>query len=126
MHAGRLHMLVMKGLRRTFDMDNAGQLLEAVDYNFGISAQGTVFDPGYWYITTQEAQLGGWVMDKAGIDVMDNIFFGLMKRRCLSENTRDVVLLIFLKRLCPRLYFTSEYICQELLSFFVLTEPVQF
>jgi hypothetical protein len=74
--AAGLHMLVMKGLRRTFDMENAGQLLEALDYNFGISAQGTVFDPGYWYVTTQEAQLVGWIGNKLGWENMDNIFFG--------------------------------------------------
>jgi uncharacterized membrane protein YedE/YeeE len=74
--AAGLHMLVMKGLRRTFDMENAGQLLEALDYNFGISAQGTVFDPGYWYVTTQEAQLVGWIGNRLGWENMDNIFFG--------------------------------------------------
>ncbi len=74
--AAGLHMLVMKGLRRTFDMENAGQLLEALDYNFGISAQGTVFDPGYWYVTTQEAQLVGWIGNKLGWENMDNIYFG--------------------------------------------------
>ena len=74
--ASGLHMLVMKGLRRAFDMENAGQLLEALDYNFGISAQGTVFDPGYWYVTTQEAQLVGWIGNKLGWQNMDNIYFG--------------------------------------------------
>src|SRR5690606_12706099 len=41
------------------------------------SLQGTVFDPGYWYITTQEAQWGGWIIDRLGGDASSNIFFGL-------------------------------------------------
>lgn len=39
----------------------------------------TVFDPGYWYITTQEAMIAGWTMQKAGVpaDTMnDNHYFG--------------------------------------------------
>jgi hypothetical protein len=46
-------------------------------YTSGLSIQDSVFDPGYWYITTQEAQWGGWVLDKLGFNMMDNIFFGL-------------------------------------------------
>lgn len=46
----------------------------------------TVFDPGYWYITTQEAMFGAWVMKTAGLDshpadnkpgyLEDNHYFG--------------------------------------------------
>jgi hypothetical protein len=45
--------------------------------DFGISARGTVFDPGYWYVTTQEAQWIGWLFNKLGWNNMDNIYFGL-------------------------------------------------
>lgn len=72
-----LHMFVMMGLRQRFGFHNAGQLLKAVGQGFGLSANGTVFDPGYWYVTTQEAQWVGWVFHKLGWDNMHNIYFGL-------------------------------------------------
>lgn len=46
-------------------------------YSSGLSIQDTVFDPGYFYITTQEAQAAGWFVHKLGYDIMSNIFFGL-------------------------------------------------
>jgi hypothetical protein len=64
-------------LREYYNIFNFGELLQKMGYSDGLSIQQTVFDPGYWYITTQEAQLGGWVMDGLGVDVMDNTFFGL-------------------------------------------------
>ncbi|MHB8793057.1 MAG: YeeE/YedE thiosulfate transporter family protein [Thermoleophilia bacterium] len=46
----------------------------------------TVFDPGYWYITTQEAMFAGWIMKTSGINshpadgspgfMEDNDYFG--------------------------------------------------
>lgn len=72
-----LQMWATGALREHYNIFNFGELLKKMGYSEGLSIQETVFDPGYWYITTQEAQLGGWVMDKAGMDVMDNIFFGL-------------------------------------------------
>ncbi len=72
-----LHMWVTGVLREHYGIFNFGEMLSAMGYEQGLSIQGTVFDPGYWYITTQEAQWGGWVMDKMGIDMMDSIFFGL-------------------------------------------------
>ena len=72
-----LHMYVTGALREHYDIFNFGELLVAMGYTEGLSIQDTVFDPGYWYITTQEAQWGGWVMQKLGIDNMDSIFFGL-------------------------------------------------
>jgi len=72
-----LHMYVTGALREHYDIFNFGELLVAMGYNDGLSIQSTVFDPGYWYITTQEAQWGGWVMQRLGIDSMDSIFFGL-------------------------------------------------
>lgn len=72
-----LHMYVTGVLREHYDIFNFGELLVAMGYNDGLSIQSTVFDPGYWYITTQEAQWGGWAMQRLGIDSMDSIFFGL-------------------------------------------------
>jgi uncharacterized membrane protein YedE/YeeE len=75
--AAGLHMFVMKGLRLKFGIDNAAAILTATGHDFGISAQGTVYDPGYWYVTTQEAQWLGWLFNKLGWDNTHNIFFGL-------------------------------------------------
>jgi uncharacterized membrane protein YedE/YeeE len=72
-----LQMWATGALREHYNIFNFGELLQKMGYSDGLSIQQTVFDPGYWYITTQEAQLGGWVMDAVGVDVMDNTFFGL-------------------------------------------------
>ena len=72
-----LQMWVTGALREHYQIFNFGELLYKMGYTDGLSIQQTVFDPGYWYITTQEAQLGAWVMDGMGRDVMDNVFFGL-------------------------------------------------
>ena len=64
--AAGLHMFVIQGLRVKFGAGNAGTLLERMGFDFGISVNGTVFDPGYWYVTTQEAQWVGWVFQKLG------------------------------------------------------------
>jgi len=74
--AAGLHMLITQGLRMKFGVRNAGSLLERTGWDSGISANGTVFDPGYWYVTTQEAQWSAWLMDKVGWNTMDNVFFG--------------------------------------------------
>lgn len=75
--AAGLHMYVMKGLMLKFDVSNFGQLMTKMGITDGLSAKGTVFDPGYWYVTTQEAQWVGWVFNKLGANNMDNIYFGL-------------------------------------------------
>ena len=75
--ANGLHMLVIEGLRLKFGIGNAGQILKAIGQDYGLSVRGTVFDPGYWYVTTQEAQWVGWVFHKLGWNNMDNIYFGL-------------------------------------------------
>ena len=75
--AAGLHMYVMKGLQLKFGVTNFGTLMKEMDITFGLSAKGTVFDPGYWYVTTQEAQWVGWIFNKLGADNMDNIYFGL-------------------------------------------------
>ena len=71
-----LQMFVIEGLRIKFGVRNAGEILTRLGSDFGVSVRGTVFDPGYWYVTTQEAQWVGWVMQKLGVNNMDNIFFG--------------------------------------------------
>jgi uncharacterized membrane protein YedE/YeeE len=73
-----LHMLVIQGLRVKFGFKNAGVLLERIGWDFGLSVQGTVFDPGYWYVTTQEAQWVGWTLQKMGMNLQDNIYFGFV------------------------------------------------
>lgn len=74
--AAGLHMFVMQGLRVKFGISNAGEILKRIGYDFGLSVNGTVFDPGYWYVTTQEAQWVGWVFNKLGWENMDTIYFG--------------------------------------------------
>ncbi len=74
--AAGLHMFVMKGLRLKFGIENAAQILTATGHDFGLTARGTVYDPGYWYVTTQEAQWFGWLFHKLGWDNTHNIFFG--------------------------------------------------
>lgn len=73
-----LQMFVTQGLRVKFGIQNAGTLLERMGHDFGLSVNGTVFDPGYWYVTTQEAQWVGWVFNKMGAENMDNIYFGFV------------------------------------------------
>lgn len=72
-----LQMFVTGELREYYEIFNFGELLAQMGYDNGLSIQDTVFDPGYWYITTQEAQWAGWVMDKVGMDMETNLFFGL-------------------------------------------------
>lgn len=74
--AAGFHMFVIEGLRIKYGIRNAGEILQRLGSDFGLSIRGTVFDPGYWYVTTQEAQWVGWLMQKLGWDNMDNIFFG--------------------------------------------------
>ncbi len=75
--AAGAHMWVMQALQRRLGIDNAGELLAALGHSAGLSIQDTVFDPGYFYITTQEAQGAAWVLEKLGVNVRDNLFFGL-------------------------------------------------
>ncbi len=75
--AAGLHMWVMNELQHRLNINNAGDLLKSMGYTSGLSIQDTVFDPGYFYITTQEAQAAAWVVQKLGFNVMHNIFFGI-------------------------------------------------
>lgn len=72
-----LHIFIMKGMQIKFGVSNFGTLLGKMGHTADLSIRGTVFDPGYWYITSQEAQFGAWVMEKAGINMRDNVFFGV-------------------------------------------------
>jgi len=72
-----LQMFVTGELREYYNIFNFGELLAAMNYENGLSIQDTVFDPGYWYITTQETQWAGWAMEKAGMDMNSNLFFGV-------------------------------------------------
>lgn len=74
--AAGLHIIVTQGLRVKFGVANFAELMTRMGFTSGISGRGTVFDPGYWYVTTQEAQLAGWVFQKLGWDQTDNVFFG--------------------------------------------------
>ena len=79
-----LHIFVIKGMQLKFGITNFAQILTRMN-NDGqlhlkpgeIGAWGTMFDPGYWYITSQEGQLGGWILEKFGWNMRDNIFFGV-------------------------------------------------
>jgi uncharacterized protein len=75
--AAGLQMWVMQTLQQAFGVNNVGELLQALGHAQGLSIQDTAFDPGYFYVTTQEAQGAGWVLAQLGMNVTDNIFFGL-------------------------------------------------
>jgi uncharacterized membrane protein YedE/YeeE len=72
-----LHIFVMKGMQIKFGVSNFGTLLTKMGHAADTGIRGTVFDPGYWYITTQEGQFGAWVLDKLGWNMRDNVFFGI-------------------------------------------------
>lgn len=75
--AAGLQMWVMQSLQQKFGIANAGELLVAMGHTTGLSLQETVFDPGYFYVTTQEAQGAAWVLAQLGMNLTDNIFFGM-------------------------------------------------
>jgi hypothetical protein len=72
-----LHIWVIQTLQLKLGINNAGELLLAMGHTAGLSIQDTVFDPGYFYVTTQEAQGAAWVLSKLGMNITDNVFFGL-------------------------------------------------
>ncbi|TAL24966.1 MAG: YeeE/YedE family protein [Nitrospirae bacterium] len=79
-----LHIFVIKGMQIKYGVTNFGQVLTRMN-NAGditlkageVGIKGTIFDPGYWYITSQEGQLGAWILEKFGWNMRDNIFFGV-------------------------------------------------
>ncbi len=72
-----LNMFVLSDLRKVYHFVNFGQVLERLGYTHGIALQG-VFDPGYWYIATQEAQGLAWIFQKLGWNLMNNMTFGFV------------------------------------------------
>jgi hypothetical protein len=73
-----IHIFIIKGMQIKFGVSNFGQLLTRMGHTEDVSIAGRVFDPGYWYITTQEAQIAGWLLEKVGWDMHDNVFFGIV------------------------------------------------
>jgi uncharacterized membrane protein YedE/YeeE len=73
-----LHILTIKGMQLRFGVKSAnfGELLTRMGHPTDVTLKGTVFDPGYWYITSQEAQFGAWILEKFGWNMHDNMFFG--------------------------------------------------
>jgi uncharacterized protein len=72
------HVLAMHGLRAKYGIHNFGEVLSSLGFTADVSSRGQIFDPGYWYITSQEAQFGAWFLEKAGINMHDNLFFGVI------------------------------------------------
>lgn len=73
-----LHILAIAGMQKKFGVTNFGTLLTRMGHPEDVSLKGTVFDPGYWYITSQEGQMGAWFLEKFGWDMHDNMFFGFV------------------------------------------------
>ncbi len=73
-----IHVFTIQSLRYRDGINNFGQILWHLGFVNQVSSLHTVFDPGYWYITTQEAQFGAWVMEHLGINMRNNIFYGTM------------------------------------------------
>lgn len=73
-----VHIFAMKGMQIRFGVKNFGEILTRMGHTADVSVKGTVFDPGYWYITSQEAQFGAWVLEKFGWNMHDNMFFGFV------------------------------------------------
>lgn len=73
-----LHILTMAGMQKKFGISNFGELLLRMGYSEDVSITGKVFDPGYWYITSQEGQFGAWLLEKFGWEMSDNMFFGFV------------------------------------------------
>jgi hypothetical protein len=72
-----LNMFVLSDIRKVYGFFNWGQILDKLGYTHGLAIQG-VFDPGYWYIATQEAQALAWVFEKFGWNLMNNMTFGFV------------------------------------------------
>ncbi len=73
-----LHILTIAGMQRRFEVKSAnfGELLYRMGHVNDVTPKHTVFDPGYWYITSQEGQVGAWILEKFGWNMHDNMFFG--------------------------------------------------
>jgi uncharacterized membrane protein YedE/YeeE len=76
--AAGLHILTIAGMQNRFNVKsgNFGELLYRMGHTADVTPKRTVFDPGYWYITSQEGQVGAWLLEKLGWNMHDNMFFG--------------------------------------------------
>lgn len=73
-----LQMWVLKGMQNKFGISNFGTLLAKMGHTVDLSTTGKVFDSGFWVIATQESQFAAWVMEKLGMNMHSNVFFGVM------------------------------------------------
>lgn len=73
-----LHIFAIAGMQKKFGISNFGELLIRMGFTEDVSVTGQVFDPGYWYITSQEGQFGAWILEKFGWDMHNNMFFGFV------------------------------------------------
>jgi uncharacterized membrane protein YedE/YeeE len=73
-----LHIFTIAGMQKRFEIvsKNFGEILNRLGHTADTTVKGTVFDPGYWYITSQEGQVGAWILEKFGWNMHDNMFFG--------------------------------------------------
>jgi uncharacterized membrane protein YedE/YeeE len=73
-----LHIWAIAGMQNRFHVSNKnfGELLVRMGHTGDVTPKKTVFDPGYWYITSQEGQVGAWILEKFGWNMHDNMFFG--------------------------------------------------
>lgn len=62
-------------LADSLGFNNFGEVLSRMGFTNEVSASGIIFDPKYWYITTQEAQFGAWFLEKVGLNMKNNLFF---------------------------------------------------
>ncbi len=72
-----LQIYTQNKLAAKFGFTNFGQALTQFGFTDEVSRAGQVFDPGFWYITTQEAQFAAWVMERFGADMKSNLYFGV-------------------------------------------------
>lgn len=72
-----LQVYTQNRLAAKFGFANFGEALTQFGFTTEVSRAGQVFDPGFWYITTQEAQFAAWVMEKFGSNMKGNLFFGV-------------------------------------------------
>jgi len=73
-----LQVIVAKGLHVKFGVNNFGELLAKMGHTADLTPAGKIFDPGYWFMTTQQSQLGAWVLGKVGLNMQDNVFLGVL------------------------------------------------
>lgn len=88
-----IQVFSMNWMREEYDFKNFGQVMTGKTTSGApppeswpkqampdeASQKGTMFDPGYWYITTQEAMAGAWAIEDGSlgrIDMKGNNYFG--------------------------------------------------